>query len=295
MKTAVIVGAAGQDGRLLNQFLSACGYSVIGIENDSRVDITSPAQVLQLVAAVRPDEIYHLAAVHHAAQEKPINDVALFRLFYEVNFFSLINFLEAIRVGSSKTRLFYAASSLVFGDDAGWCTEETPFRPRSVYAMTKADGVLACRRYREDYGVFASAGILYHHESRFRATKFLSKKVIRAALAISRGSKERLTLGGVQDRVDFGYAPEYVEAMHAVLLASAADDFVIATGTCITVQEFVAHAFHELGLDWRAHVDVSDVVSVGRTNCGNPSKLTRVTGWRATTTAQDVVRRLIRD
>ncbi|HEY0714172.1 MAG TPA: GDP-mannose 4,6-dehydratase [Polyangia bacterium] len=307
-QTAVIVGAAGQDGRLVAELLSSKGYRVLGLARGavsgdlgdvagSSVDITNFEAVAAVVGRVAPDEIYHLAAVHHSAQESPSQDLAAFRSAYEVNFFSLLNFLEAIRLYAPKARLFYAASSHVFGATSAdhLQNESTPFEPQSLYAMTKVDGLLACRQYRKVHGVFASVGILYNHESSYREEKFLTKKVIRAVAEIKAGRRDQLALGDLNAEVDWGYAPDYVEAMHAILSAPHADEFVVASGVRRTVRDFVAAAFAAADLDWKRYV-AEKAQAIDRrpvSRIGDASKLTRATGWKPKTEFHDMVRRLL--
>ena len=312
-KTAIIIGAAGQDGKLLEAYLHSKGYQLAcfdigmartqGLGWDRPIDITCADDVFEVVAHLRPDEIYHLAAIHQSAQESSHEDLALYRDSYEVNFFSLLNFLEAIRIHSKASRLFYAASSHVFGhsfgSDAGELqNEETPFSPETTYAMTKVSGIWACRRYRERHHIFASVGILYNHESSFREEKFLTKKVIRGVIQVKRGGQDKLVLGDLSAKVDWGYAPDYVEAMHAILSVDPADDFVIATGTGHTVREFVAAAFSQADMaNWEQYVvEHPEGIPRRRQNgIGDPSKLTRATNWRPKTSFLEMIRILLRD
>ena len=306
-KTAVIIGARGQDGRLLQELLCSKRYRlaciergatrVEGLEWKEAVDITRATDVFHLIQEFRPDEVYHLAAIHHSSQESAREDLELFRISYEVNFFSLLHFLEAIRLYSRKTRLFYASSSHVFGNPPSEVqSEETPFSPQSVYAMTKVDGLLACRQYRRAHQVFASVGILYNHESKYRQEKFLSKKVIRAVSEIKRGSLEELALGNLDTAVDWGYAPDYVEAMHAILAAPEAGEFIVATGVKHTAREFVQAAFREAGLDWKQWVSEENPQVMGRgsqARIGNASKLMSTTGWMPKTSFLEMIRILL--
>jgi GDPmannose 4,6-dehydratase len=311
-RTAFIVGAAGQDGKLLEASLRSKDYRILGIDRGSiggtgldwnqPLDITRASEVFAAVAELRPDEIYHLAAIHHSSEECASEDLGFYRSSYEVNFFSLLNFLEAIRLHSTKTRLFYAASSHIFGQTttdslSPLQNEETPFDPQSVYAMTKVAGLLACRQYRKSHKVFAAVGILYNHESSLREEKFLTKKVIRAAVELKRGRQTKLVLGDLAAEIDWGYAPDYVEAMQAILAADEADEFVVATGIRHTVRDFVAGAFQEAGLDWKEHV-LENAQAMGRrpqSRIGDSSKLTRVTGWRPKTSFSEMIRILFRD
>ncbi|HEV8201891.1 MAG TPA: GDP-mannose 4,6-dehydratase [Candidatus Polarisedimenticolia bacterium] len=307
MRSALIVGSEGQDGRLVGELLECRQYRVLGLHRTgvtargidwSRpVDITRFEDVEAVVRAVRPDEIYHLAAIHHSSTETHAEDLEGFRRLYEVNFFSLLHFLEAARLVSPGSRLFFAASSHVFGrPDAEIQDETTPLRPDSIYAMTKADGLLACRLYRETHRLFASTGILYTHESRYRDEKFLSMKIVRAALRIRTGAQRELLLGRLDARVDWGFAPDYVEAMQRILEAPEAGEFVVSTGTAHSVQDFVRIAFEAVGLDWRNHVreDPSLITRDTPLRIGNPGKLRAVTGWSPKTGFASMIHELVR-
>jgi len=306
MKTAIIVGSGGQDGRLLTELLRPEGYRILGIGRSSvtttglewpgPVDITRPADVAAVVEAFKPDEIYHLAAIHHSSQESQADDLEAFRRLYEVNFFSLLHFLEAVRVASRRSRLFFAASSHVFGKPATDIQDETtPLRPDSVYGMTKADGLLACRQYRDRHGLFASTGILYTHESPHRDEKFLAMKIVRAALRIRAGRQRELVLGSLDATIDWGWAPDYVEAMRGIVAAGEAGEFVVATGAPHTVRDFLRVAFEIVGLDWRRHVreDAGIITRETPIRVGNPAKLRAATGWEPRVGFEDMIRALV--
>jgi GDPmannose 4,6-dehydratase len=307
LKSAVIIGSEGQDGRLLRAMLERQrdrvlgihrgGVSSTGVEWSRAVDITRFDDVREVVRTVRPDEIYHLAAIHHSSEEAHVEDLASFRRLSEVNFFSLLHVLEAVRLESPSTRVFFAASSHVFGrPDTEIQDETTPLRPESIYAMTKADGLLACRLYRDKHRVFASTGILYTHESPLRDEKFLSMKIVRAALRIKAGTQRELLLGHLGARVDWGCAEDYVEAMQAILGASEGGEFVVSTGTAHSVQDFVRIAFEAVGLDWRNHVreDPSLITRDTPLRIGNPGKLKAVTGWSPKTGFASMIHELVR-
>ena len=175
--------------------------------------------------------------------------------------------------------------------------ETTPFYPRSPYAVAKASAHWIVANYREAYKLFACTGILFNHESPLRPERFVTGKIIAAACRIAAGSQEKLQLGNMDIRRDWGWAPEYVEAMHLMLQRQTPQDYVIATGTSRSLQEFVALAFQEVGLDWRDHV-VSDPTLLRpadiREGCGNPAKAERELGWKARFALEDVVREMIR-
>jgi GDPmannose 4,6-dehydratase len=306
-RSALIVGAAGQDGRLLSEQLSERGYRWLGLDRtlvqargvgwEEPVDITVGAEVDRLVTSVQPDEIYHLAAFHSSAEESTAPGIAdSFARSLAVNVQSLVNFLDAMRRSSPASRLFYAASSHVFGiPDQEPQDENTPMRPQSIYGISKAAGLQACGHFRREHGVFASCGILYNHESHYRPAQFLSARIIDGALAIAEGRAGQLVLGNLDARVDWGFAPEYVDAMQRILHLDAADDFVIATGRGHTVREFAELAFAVLGLDWKRYLR-EDPSRLGRRTSnlvGNAAKLKRLTGWEARVDLPDMVRRLL--
>jgi len=246
--------------------------------------------------AVRPDEVYYLAAVHHAAEENRGGDLDLFGKSFDVNVRGMLNFLEAIRKRSPGTRLFYAASSHIFGRArTSPQDEQTPVEPACIYGITKATGLQCCRFYRQRHGVFAAVGILYNHESPYRRPEFVSQKIVRGALAIRDGRQSKLVLGDLDAQVDWGYAPDYVDAMTRILGHAAPEDFIVATGQLHSVREFAAAAFGRLGLDWAKYVEV-DSSLVGkqkRALVGNADKLRSLTGWRPSVTFDQMVGLLI--
>jgi GDPmannose 4,6-dehydratase len=296
MSCVIIVGSEGQDGRLLFERLAGSGAGVVGVgrstvrcanvESIPAVDILDSAAVGLMVDRIQPTEIYYLAAHHHSSQEPGlVGGADLLRRSLDVHVLGLANCLEAVRKHAPAARLFYAGSSLVFGDPASDpVDEETPFAPACIYGITKAAGIHLCRLYRRSHGVFAACGLLFNHESPHRGEQFLSQKVVVAATEIRAGRRDRLVLGDLSAEVDWGYAPDYVDAMLRVLRLSAAEDFVIATGTTHTVREWVEAVFAAAGLDWRKVV-VEDPSLLTRRRPrvrGNPAKLTRATGWRPT-------------
>lgn len=305
MSRAIIVGSGGQDGRLLQELLSGKGYQLLGIGRASAhstesgktepVDITDSGAVFRAIQSFRPDEIYHLAAFHQSSEEALPDNLDHFRQSYAVNVGSLVNFLEGIRQFAPPARLFYAASSRIFGNALGRIQDEaTPINPDCIYGITKAAGLLACRYYRNHHGLLASVGILYNHESSYRDPKFVSKKIISAAIRIKARKQEKLILDNLRAEVDWGYAPDYVEAMHRIVRLPAADDFVIATGESHSVLDFVELAFGYLGLDWRKHVAEGKGPAGSRpVSVGNAGKLRAMTGWTPKTGFDQMVKLLL--
>ncbi len=307
MKKALIIGSTGQDGRLLAEQLRQDNVIVVGLGRESidgsesfgfsHFKIGNSAEVAAAIAILQPDEIYYLAAFHHSSEERVSSDTTeLWQRSFSTHVTGLINVLEAMKKRSPHTRVFYAASSHVFGDPAiEPQDEQTPFNPKNIYGITKAAGVQCCRFYRSEHSLFASAGILFNHESSLRAEKFVSQKIVRAAHRIKAGLQSELILGDLSAQIDWGFAPDFVRAMRLILAADAADDFVVATGEMHSVGEFVEIAFSALGIDWRKHVTEKAGVLTRRKSIlrGNPNKLKRITGWKPSVTFEQMVQQLV--
>lgn len=296
MTVTIIVGARGQDGQVLGGQLERAGHSVLRLGR-SDIDLLDRAQIESLIQRHEPGEVYYLAAHQHSSQETLLGDeVVLFRRSFDVQVTGFLHFLEAMRRYSPRTRIFYAASSHVFGQcDAPIQNEQTPFAPNSVYGITKTTAVHYCHYFRDAYGIFASAGILYNHESQYRDPRFVSQKIVRGVRAIANGQTDRLVLGDLAARTDWGYAPDYVDAMRRILALPQADDFIIATGESHSVQEFVEIAFEAAGLDWREHVaeDRGLIKRQYRGLIGDASKLRAATGWLPSISFSQMVRLLL--
>uniref|UniRef100_UPI0040576B7F GDP-mannose 4,6-dehydratase n=1 Tax=Candidatus Electrothrix sp. TaxID=2170559 RepID=UPI0040576B7F len=313
MKTALISGASGQDGAYLAGLLLEKGYRVYGASRDAQscsfsnlhhlgirkqvktvsLAINDFRSVLQVLQGTEPDEVYNLAGQSSVGLsfEQPVETLESISA-------AALNFLEAIRFTGRDIRFYNAGSSECFGDTSGSkADEETPFRPRSPYAVAKASAHWIVANYREAYDLFACTGILFNHESPLRPERFVTGKIIAAACRIAAGSNEQLQLGNMDIRRDWGWAPEYVEAMHLMLQQETPQDYVIATGTSRYLEEFVALAFEAVGLDWHDHV-VSDPTLLRpadiREGCGNPGKAEREMGWKARFALEDVVREMVR-
>ncbi|MFI2284832.1 GDP-mannose 4,6-dehydratase [Nocardia beijingensis] len=292
--TVVVTGAAGQDGTLLSDLLAARGERVLRVGRDGPVDITDAAAVEELVAAERPEQVYLLAAVQHSSQDDHGDPRELACASHRVNTLPVQHFAEAIDRHRTGTRLFYAASSHVFGSGAALCDEHSGLRPDSIYAVTKAAGLLACRAYRAR-GVFAAAGILFNHESPLRAEKFVTRKIVRAVARIQRGETGTVEVGRLDAGADWGYAPDYVEAMTRILALDEPDEFVVATGEHHTVAQLCAAAFGMAGLNWQDHVrERSSVLTRGgRPPTGDARKLRERTGWRPSVDFHGMVRAML--
>ena len=287
---AVIIGSGGQDGKLLNKKLKSIGYSIVGITKDT-MDITNQKEVNDLISSTQPKEIYFLAAFHHSSEEDIINERELFSRSIDVNVIAPVNFLDAITFHSPQSRFFFASSCLVFAPSNILQTEQTELKPEGVYGISKAAGMMACRYYREKKKVFVSTGILYNHESSLRSNKFVSRKIISSAAKIAREKKGKLTLGNLEALVDWGYAPDYVEAMHQILKLDQPNDFIVATGESHSVKEFSKFAFNYFGLDYKKYIKIdNNVLARGNsTRIGDSSLLRQETGWRPSTSFNEMI------
>ena len=312
IKTALICGISGQDGAYLAQLLLSKGYEVHGTARDAqmssfgnlcklgireRISVHSMAlndfrSVLQILTKVQPDEIYNLAGQSSVGLsfDQPVETLESVSV-------GTLNLLEVIRFLGQKMKLYNAGSSECFGNTGGIPADDnTPFRPRSPYAVAKATAFWEVANYREAYGLFACTGILFNHESPLRPERFVTRKIVNSACRIFAGSSEKLILGNMSIARDWGWAPEYVVAMWLMLQQDIPDDYVVATGETNTLADFVEEVFHCLNLDWREHVTIDEALlrpSEILISRSNSEKTTKVLGWRATHKMRDVVRMMV--
>jgi GDPmannose 4,6-dehydratase len=316
-KTALITGITGQDGSYLAELLIRHGYEVYGLIrrsssfNTGRIDhiyqdphepnprlrlvygdLTDGSSLNKLLRDLNPDEIYNLGAQSHVMVSFDIPEYT-----GEVTGMGTARLLEAIRETKIRPKFYQASSSELYGlVQETPQTENTPFYPRSPYGCAKAYAFYMVRNYREAYGLFACNGILFNHESPRRGETFVTRKITRAATRISLGLQEKLFLGNLDATRDWGYAPEYVEAMWRMLQQDKPDDYVIATGETHTVREFVEEAFNLLRLDWRKHVEV-DPNYLRPTEVdkllGDSSKAKKAFGWKPNVSFKDLVRTMV--
>jgi GDPmannose 4,6-dehydratase len=311
-KTALICGVSGQDGSYLAQLLLKKGYQVWGTSRDAQMSsfknlkflgiyeqikresmaLNDFRSVLQVLFKVQPDEVYNLAGQSSVGLsfEQPVETLESIAT-------GTLNLLEAIRFTKAKIKLYNAGSSECFGDIGTEAADEkTPFHPRSPYAVAKATAFWEVANYREAYDIFACSGILFNHDSPLRPARFVTQKIVTTACRIAQGSIEKLKLGNTSIIRDWGWAPEYVEAMYLMLQQEQPDDYLIATGESHTLAEFVAQGFAYFGLNWQDHVITDSSLfrptdlSISR---GNPSKAKEKLGWHAQYKMNDVVRMMI--
>ena len=316
MTKALITGITGQDGSYLAELLLGKGYEVHGLIrrastfNTGRIDhlyrdphdpgahlflhygdMTDAGHLTNLVYSIRPDEIYHLAAQSHVRVSFDMPEHTA-----DITGLGTIRILEAVRRSGIKARIYQASSSEMFGASPPPQHELTPFYPRSPYAAAKVYAYWVARNYREAYSMFVCNGILFNHESPRRGETFVTRKVAIGIAKIVAGKEEFLYLGNLEARRDWGYAPEYVEAMWRILQQEEAGDYVIGTGESHSVQEFVEAAFEEVGLDWRKHVK-ADPRYLRPTEVdfllADPAKAKRELGWEARVRLRDLVRIMV--
>jgi GDPmannose 4,6-dehydratase len=276
MKKALITGITGQDGSYLAELLISKGYEVHGIirrsstfntgridsiyvdphDEDAKLylhygDISDSGQISNIIYNIRPDEIYHLGAQSHVRVSFDIPEYT-----GDITALGTIRILEAIRRSGNSTKLYQASSSEMFGEAQPPQNEETPFKPRSPYACAKVYAYWAARNYRDGYNLFISNGLLFNHESPRRGETFVTRKITRAIAGILRNKEDRLYLGNLSAKRDWGFSPEYVECMWRMLQNERPEDFVIGTGEAHSVKEFLDLAFSYAGLDVKEYVQI---------------------------------------
>jgi len=306
---SLIIGSEGQDGKILKTILQSKRLSTLEISRSglrvegssiSPFDLLNYVSVRSLLTQYPISRIYYLAAHHHSSTSlvQAADPLIAYRESAQVNVDGLVNFLSAIVEVSRKTRLFYASSCLIFGDHEAYSqSESTKFDPTEIYGITKAQATWLCRHYRHKYNVHACAGILYNHESGYRKDHFLSSKIIKAAIRISRGSSERLTLGSIETEIDWGYAPDYVQSFIDILDYKYADDYIVASGNICRIREFVDEVFKLFGLEWQKYIDIDPTIikrsAVPRV--GSPDKLRSRFGTKLAITAKELARKLVQE
>ena len=311
-KTALVTGITGQDGSYLAELLLEKGYTVHGLVrrastfNTDRIDgiyqdphdpgrrlflhhgdLADGTNLVNLMREVAPDEVYHLGAQSHVKVSFEMPEYT-----GDVTGLGTIRLLEAIRASGVDTRFYQASSSELYGSTPPPQNEDTPFHPRSPYSVAKLYGYWAVVNYREAYGLHATNGILFNHESPRRGETFVTRKITRAVARIAAGLQDAVWLGNLDSVRDWGFAPEYVEGMWRMLQSDTSDDYVLATGHAMTVRDFCVAAFARVGLDWEKHVRYdaryerpSEVDAL----IGDAGKASRQLGWKAQTYGDDLV------
>ena len=316
MKTALITGITGQDGSYLAELLLAKGYLVYGIIrrsssfNTGRIDhiykdphdpqsemrlvygdLNDGSSLNRIIRTTQPDEIYHLGAQSHVRVSFDVPEYT-----GEITGLGTVRLLEAIRETGVKTRFYQASSSEMYGNVPGPLNEQSYFQPRSPYAAAKVYAYWITVNYREGYDLYACNGILFNHESPRRGETFVSRKITKAAARIKLGRQDKLFLGNLDAKRDWGYAKDYVEAMWMMLQHDKPDDYVIATGETHSVREFLDEAFGHIDLDWKKYVEV-DPRYFRPTEVdlllGDASKARKTLGWKPRVLFKDLVRLMV--
>ncbi len=314
-KKALITGITGQDGSYLAEFLLAKGYEVVGIIrrsssfNTARIDhiyrdsheapklqlvygdLTDANGLEKIVQQTQPDEVYNLAAQSHVrlSFDQPVYSVDVVGL-------GTLRLLEAVRHCDPMPRFYQASSSEMFGSAPAPQSEATKFHPRSPYACAKVFAHMQAINYRESYGVFAACGILFNHESPRRGETFVTRKITRAATRIKLGLQEKLYLGNLDAKRDWGFAGDYVEAMWLMLQQDQPHDLVVATGTSIAVKQFLTRVFTRLELDWNEHVEIDERYfrpAEVEALKGDPTLAKEVLGWEPRTDIDQLIDMMI--
>lgn len=313
MKTAIISGISGQDGAYLAQFLLNKEYKVYGLVRSNQgdglwrlkflgieasvelleCDLTDMSQIFRLMQSIQPDEVYHLAAQSSVSSSfaQPIATV-------NYNTLSTLNLLESIRLSKVKLKFYQASSSEMFGEVTQLPIDENNvINPQSPYAISKATGYWMARNYRQAYKLFATSGILFNHESALRQNSFVIKKIIRTAMDIKEGKADKLALGNIDVRRDFGYAPAYVEAMWLIMQQEEPDDFIICSGFSTSIREIVEQVFDvlQIPLDYLSTEQSLYRPAEISENYGNPDKAKRILNWSYDWSLEQLIQQLLAD
>jgi GDPmannose 4,6-dehydratase len=310
---ALIFGVSGQDGTYLAKLLLDKGYEVHGTSRDHEVSdfrnlqafgikdrvilhslvLSDFRSVFTVIEKVRPQELYNLAGQTSVGLSfsQPVET-------FESISVGTLNVLECMRILKLDTKFYNAGSSEVFGNTPEGAAEETPFRPRSPYATAKAAAHYSVANYREAYNLYCCTGILFNHESPLRPSRFVTKKIVTTATRIKAGSNEKLELGRLDINRDWGWSPDYVEAMWLILQQGKPEDFVIATGVCRSLQDYVRGVFECLDLDWKEHVTINSGLkrpSDIDVSYGNATKAEKVLGWKSKVQFQEIISRMVEE
>jgi len=310
MKTAFITGITGQDGSYLAEFLLEKGYKVVGLVSETHDignqniknfqhklvlevgDLLDKSSLEKIISAHKPDEIYNLGGITFVptSWEKPV-------LTNDVNALGPLRLLEIIRDNYPKIKFYQATSAKIFGDPKEVPqTEKTPVNPTDPYSVSKVCAHFLTQLFRRQFGLFTCSGILYNHESERRGPEFVTRKITQTAAKIKLGLEKKLVLGNLDAKQDWGYAPDYVEAMWLMLQQKRADDYVVATGELHSVADVCKVAFGVLGLDYKKFVEVDKKLfrqSEAKALVGDASKAQKVLGWQSKTKFEEMIKKMV--
>jgi GDPmannose 4,6-dehydratase len=309
-KIALITGVSGQDGSYLANFLKKKNYIVYGVGKSAshlskelktmlagfyEIDLNDPLFIKTIILELRPNEIYHLAAFHFSSQENGNNKMS-FNSFNNINLVTTNIILETINEFLIECRFFYASSAHVFGKVEKYPqTEKFPFKPETLYGITKAAGSELCRFYQNFYNIYASVGILYNHESPRRQSSFITSQIAQCAANAIKGLNPKLIVSNLDAVVDWGYAEDYVEAMWLTLQQNKSDIYIISTGIGRTVRDFSKIAFEFLDLDYQKYIfqDDKKIIKQATLYIGDNSKIMNECGWTPKCSFKDIVQNMV--
>jgi GDPmannose 4,6-dehydratase len=315
VRKALIVGCAGQDGTLLRLSLLANNIETIGISRNAVIRyslnftediykknlevITNGDELKKIIKEFKPTEIYYLAAHHTSSEIIEPESADEYIKCNNTHVIGLINILNLIRDQNIQAKLFYASSALVFSGNNVFdkINESSPLAPIGYYGLTKAQGALICEHYRRKYGIYASVGHLFNHESHLRQPHYLSHKIISTAYRISKGEEIKLTIGNLKSINDWGYANDFIEAFQKIIMLERPESFIISTGEGNTVEEFVSRVFDYFKLDYKNYLMENESIQIRKTGprVGDPSKILRATGWQPSCNFSEMIKKLIID
>jgi|LakMenEpi03Aug12_release.lakeMendotaPanAssembly.Ray.scaffolds.fasta_scaffold37743_3 GDPmannose 4,6-dehydratase len=290
-KNAIIIGAAGQDGILLTDLLKKMNYEVIPVFRDN-LNFLNKNDLNNFLLEKDPNEIYYLASENPSSQDTE----ELFSKSLNTHLIYMVNLFETILLINKSIKIFCASTSHIFsGNDSINQTEDTNCEPDTIYGVTKLFSFTTCKYFREKYGLFISSGILYNHDSIYRKENFVSKKITKSIARIVKKELTFIELGDIDNKIDWGYAPDFVRAMHAILQLDTASDFIISTGEKHTVREFLKIAFAHVGLNYENHIKINQSIIKKKhhNRCGDNSKLKLKTNWAPTKSFQQMVQHLV--
>jgi len=292
-KTALIIGAGGQDGILLTELLKTKNYRLVLVFRD-QLNMSNKFELEEFIVNKIPDEIYYLASENPSSQDEESSDIKSFN----TNLIFLINLFEALLNLKIQTKIFYASTShIFFGNQNINQSEESTPEPVSIYGLTKFYATHACGYYRKNKNLFISTGILFNHESKYRKENFVSKKITLAIKKILNKEIDTLELGNIDVQLDWGYAPDFVEAIYKIMQLKYSSDFIISTNETHSLREFLDIAFSHVGLNYLDYININNSI-VKRTNyhkIGNNSKLLNSINWRPSVNFKKMVEKLVDD
>jgi GDPmannose 4,6-dehydratase len=311
-ETILIIGCDGQDGKILiSQLLqSDPNISILGLGKKglkkwninlvlpSINSVTNYNSVSLLIKFLKPEKIFYLAAYHGPSEINDENYDNLYKKSYSINVLGMENIINAISNFSKHTKFFYAGSSKCYANSSQYVIDETvPLSPNCIYGITKTTALHLNQFYKKNKGIFISNGILFNHESEFRKHNYISRKIITSAILIKKGRLDKLTVGSLNAKVDWGYASDFTLAMQLILNLDEPDNFVIATGKAHTVQQMIMIAFDELNLNWENYVTENSAIlnNSNQPLIGNYKKLNNTTGWKPTIDFEAMIRKMIKD